>query len=164
MAEGSAHCQPTSMASNSSSTPITVDDPPSLARTVRAESGRAAGQAVGATWLGDFALPNETAHMGATAFSPVVWGTNVNPETKLLVLGLAFEHGFGRVKIQADSVNARSRSAIERLGAQFEGILRRDQRRADSSGRDTAVYSVLATEWPAIKAGLDDRIKTNSHP
>lgn len=103
-------------------------------------------------------MHNESAHVGATAYSPEVWGTIVNPETKLLVLGFAFDHGFGRVKIQADSANVRSRAAIERLGGAFEGILRRDQRRADGTWRDTAVYSILATEWPAVRSGLERRI------
>ena len=85
-------------------------------------------------------------------------GTAVNPETELLLLGLACDNGFGRVKLQADAVNARSRAAIERLGARFEGVLRRVQRRPDGSWRDTAVYSILADEWPAVRAGLEERL------
>lgn len=139
-----------------------LDDQPSLAWTVRTSVGGVAPRIVGATWLGDFDLHNESAHLGATAYSPEVWGTTVNPETKLLLLEFAFNHGFGRVKLQADTVNVRSRSAIERLGATFEGILRRDQRRADGSWRDTAVYSVLGTEWPDVRAGLSHRIGAGS--
>jgi RimJ/RimL family protein N-acetyltransferase len=82
----------------------------------------------------------------------------VNPEAKLLLLGLAFDLGFGRVKIQADAVNARSRAAIAKLGAQFEGISRRDRLRADGSFRDTAIYSVIVDEWPAVRAGLEARL------
>ncbi|MFC9560545.1 GNAT family N-acetyltransferase [Agromyces sp. NPDC056965] len=138
-------------------------DAPSLAWTVR--HGATAGEPgftsiVGATWMGDFDLENDSTHIGATAYRPEAWGTIVNPETKLLTLGLAFDSGFNRVKIQADSVNARSRNAIERLGAEFEGILRRDQKRADGSWRDTAVYSILADEWPAVKVRLEQRIAT----
>ncbi|WP_082599950.1 GNAT family N-acetyltransferase [Agromyces sp. Root81] len=131
---------------------------PSLAWTIRNLTGTGEPRIVGATWMGEFDLGNESVHLGATAYSPEEWGTVVNPETKLLTLGLAFGHGFSRVKIQADSVNSRSRSAIERLGAEFEGVLRRDQKRADGSWRDTAVYSVLADEWPTVKAGLEQRI------
>ncbi|MCD5345695.1 GNAT family N-acetyltransferase [Agromyces sp. S2-1-8] len=134
-----------------------LEDQPSVAWTVRG-AGHPAGRVVGATWLGEFDLRNESTHVGATAFDPEVWGTAVNAATKLLVLGFAFDQGFGRVRIQADSANARSRGAIERLGARFEGALRRDQRRADGTWRDTAVYSVLADEWPAVKAGLVQRI------
>jgi RimJ/RimL family protein N-acetyltransferase len=125
---------------------------------VRLRGGPDDGTIVGATKLGDLDLENESAHIGWTAYDPRVWGTAVNPETKLLLLGLAFDHGFGRVKLQADAVNARSRAAIERLGARFEGVLRRVQRRPDGSWRDTAVYSILADEWPAVRAGLEARL------
>ncbi|MGR0218395.1 GNAT family N-acetyltransferase [Agromyces sp. ZXT2-6] len=125
---------------------------------VRLRHGRDAGVVVGATKLGDLDLSNETAHLGWTAYDPRVWATAVNAETKLLVLGLAFDHGFGRVKLQADAVNARSRGAIEKLGARFEGVLRRHKRRPDGSWRDTAVYSILADEWPRVRAGLETRL------
>jgi len=78
---------------------------------VRLRGGADDGSVVGATKLGDLDPANESAHLGWTAYDPRVWGTVVNPETKLLVLGLAFGHGFGRVKIQADAVNTRSRAA-----------------------------------------------------
>lgn len=126
---------------------------------IRLAAGPDAGALVGTSTLGDFDLPNESAHLGWTAYDPRVWGTAVNPETKLLLLGLAFDHGFGRVKIQADAMNERSRAAILRLGATFEGVLRRAQPRADGSWRDTAVYSVLADEWPAVRAGLEARLE-----
>lgn len=129
-----------------------------LPYAVRLRGGPDDGTIVGATKLGDLDLGNESAHIGWTAYDPRVWGTAVNPETKLLLLGLAFDHGFGRVKLQADAVNARSRAAIERLGARFEGVLRRVQRRPDGSWRDTAVYSILADEWPAVRARLQVRL------
>jgi RimJ/RimL family protein N-acetyltransferase len=83
----------------------------------------------------------------------------VNPEAKLLLLGAAFEHGFGRVKIQADVLNSRSRAAIAKLGATFEGIVRRDRPRADGSWRDSAVFSVIVDDWPAVQAGLRERVE-----
>src|SRR5690606_34220886 len=101
---------------------------------------------------------NEGAHIGWTAYDPRVWGTAVNAEAKLLLLGVAFEHGFSRVKLQADAANVRSRAAITRLGATFEGVLRHDRRRADGSWRDTAVYSILVGEWPAVRAALQARL------
>lgn len=113
---------------------------------------------VGTTTLGDFDLVNDSAHIGWTAYAPEVWGTRVNAETKRLLLGEAFDHGFERVKLQADVLNERSRAAILRLGAQFEGVLRHTQPRADGTWRDTAVYSVLREEWPAVRAGLDERL------
>jgi N-acetyltransferase len=116
------------------------------------------GTLVGTSTLGDFDLEAEHAHIGWTAYSPSVWGTAVNPEAKLLMLGHAFDHGIGRVKLQADELNDRSRAAILKLGAKFEGIVRRDRRRADGSWRDTAVYAILADEWPAVRAGLEARL------
>jgi RimJ/RimL family protein N-acetyltransferase len=113
---------------------------------------------VGTTTLGDFDLGRESAHLGWTAYAPDVWGSAVNPEAKLLVLGEAFDSGFGRVKLQADVLNDRSRAAILKLGATFEGITRRDQRRADGSWRDAAIYSIVGDEWPAVRAGLEARI------
>ncbi|MEI5584169.1 MULTISPECIES: GNAT family N-acetyltransferase [unclassified Agromyces] len=125
---------------------------------VRLRGGPDDGVVVGATKLGDLDFANESAHLGWTAYDPRVWGSSVNPETKLLVLSLAFGHGFGRVKLQADAVNARSRAAIEKLGARFEGVLRRHKRRPDGSWRDTAVYSIVVDEWPAVRAGLERRL------
>ncbi|KRC61297.1 acetyltransferase [Agromyces sp. Root81] len=126
--------------------------------TVRVSGGPDDGRVVGATKLGDLDLPNESAHIGWTAYDPGVWGSAVNPEVKLLLLDLAFRNGFGRVKIQADAINARSRAAIEKLGAKLDGIMRRDKPRADGSWRDSAVYSVIIDEWPAVRAGLEGRL------
>lgn len=120
--------------------------------------GSADGRLVGTSSLADFDERREAAHIGWTAWSPDVWGTAVNPEAKLLMLTEAFDHGFGRVKLQADVRNVRSRAAILRLGAQFEGIARRDQPRADGSWRDTAVYAVTIDDWPAVRAGLEERL------
>ncbi|GAA2034297.1 GNAT family protein [Agromyces tropicus] len=125
---------------------------------VRLRGGPDDGTIVGASKLGDLDLPNEAAHIGWTGFDPRVWGTVVNPEVKLLMLRLAFDHGFGRVKLQADAVNARSRAAIAKLGATFEGVHRRAMRRPDGTWRDTAVYAILADEWPAVRAGLEGRL------
>jgi RimJ/RimL family protein N-acetyltransferase len=74
------------------------------------------------------------------------------------MLGEAFDHGFGRVKLQADSLNDRSRAAIAKLGATFEGVLRRHRLRADGTWSGTAVFSVLAEEWPQVREGLLARL------
>ncbi len=116
------------------------------------------GEIVGASSLADFDEVREHAHIGWTGFDPRVWATQVNPEAKLLMLGIAFDHGYGRVKLQADERNARSRAAIAKLGAKFEGIERRAVQRADGSWRDTAIFSVLVDEWPAVKSGLEARL------
>ena len=129
-----------------------------LPYVVRLLGGPNDGDVVGTTTLGAIDVANESAHLGWTAYDPRVWGTVVNAETKLLVLGTAFDNGFGRVKIQADAINERSRAAILGIGATFEGILRRDRPRADGTWRDSAVYSILADEWPAVRDGLQARL------
>ena len=129
-----------------------------LPYAVRLIGGPHDGDLVGTSTLGDLDLANGTAHLGWTAYDPRVWGTAVNAEAKLLLLGLAFEHGFGRVKIQADALNLRSCAAIAGIGATYEGTIRRERRRADGSWRDTVVYSVLEDEWPRVRAGLRARL------
>ena len=78
----------------------------------------------------------------------------MNPACKLLLMEWAFDHGFGRVQLKTDIRNARSQQAIARLGAQYEGVLRRYQRRQDDSVRDTVVFSVTAEDWPLVRDGL----------
>lgn len=116
------------------------------------------GTIVGTTTLGDFDTYREATHIGWTGYDPRVWGTAVNPEAKLLLLQHAFDAGFGRVKIQTDVLNLHSRAAIAKLGATFEGIVRREQPRADGSWRDTAMYSVIVDEWPEVRAGIEKRL------
>jgi RimJ/RimL family protein N-acetyltransferase len=125
---------------------------------VRLVGGPHDGTLVGTSTIGDFDLPLGYAHLGWTAYDPRVWGTVVNAEAKLLILGSAFDNGFERVKIQADVLNTRSRAAITRLGATFEGVSRHDMRRADGAWRDSAIYSILREEWPVVRRGLVDRL------
>jgi len=113
---------------------------------------------IGTTTILDLAPATESAHIGYTAYAPEVWGTHVNPACKLLLLTHLFDHGYGRVKLQADVRNARSRAGIEKLGAQFEGVARRDAPRADGSWRDGAVYAITVDDWPAVRAGLERRL------
>lgn len=135
-----------------------------LTFVARLAAGPDAGAIVGASSLADLDLPREHAHIGWTAWDPRVWGGPVNPEAKLLMLGLAFDSGFGRVKLQADARNERSRAAIAKLGATFEGIVRRDMLRADGTWRDTAVFSILVDEWPTVRAALEERLASASAP
>lgn len=130
----------------------------------RVVGGPADGMLVGTSSLADFDERRESTHIGWTAWSPAVWSTAVNPEAKLLMLTEAFDHGFGRVKLQADVLNERSRAAILRLGATFEGILRREQPRADGSWRDTAVYSITVDEWPGVRDRLQQRVADATVP
>lgn len=118
-----------------------------------------AGTVVGTSSLGDADLANERIHLGWTMYHPAVWGTVVNPETKFLLLGHAFDGlGFGRVKLQTDALNTRSQAAIAKLGAQREGVLRRHTRREDDTFRDTVVFSITADEWPSVRDSLLARI------
>jgi RimJ/RimL family protein N-acetyltransferase len=74
-------------------------------------------------------------------------------------LGHAFDElGATRVAFRTDAENARSRSAIERFGAVFEGVHRHREHRPDGTLRDTAFYSILAAEWPSVRAGLEERL------
>jgi N-acetyltransferase len=118
-----------------------------------------AGTLVGTSGLSEADLRNESIHLGGTMYGPRWWSTQVNPESKLLLLAHCFEDcGYGRVKIQTDALNSRSQAAIARLGATREGVLRRHMRREDGSFRDTVVYSMLKDEWPETKARLTARL------
>ncbi|SDQ03962.1 GNAT family N-acetyltransferase [Quadrisphaera sp. DSM 44207] len=117
------------------------------------------GALVGTSSLLEADLHHEKVHLGSTLYGRRWWGTAVNPEAKLLLLGHCFEDcGYGRVKIQTDALNTRSQAAIARLGAQREGVVRRDVKREDGTFRDSVVYSVLAQEWPRVRAGLIARL------
>ena len=118
-----------------------------------------AGTLVGTSSLLDADVQNESIHVGSTLYGSRWWGTPVNAEAKLLLLGHCFDDcGYGRVKIQTDRLNTRSQAAIAKLGAQREGVLRRDKKREDGTFRDTVVFSVLADEWPGVQAGLMSRL------
>ena len=117
-----------------------------------------AGTLAGTSSLLEADQQNESIHLGSTLYGSRWWGSPVNAEAKLLLLGHCFEDcGYGRVKIQTDRLNTRSQGAIAKLGAQREGVLRRDKKREDGTFRDTVVFSVLAAEWPGVRAGLIER-------
>lgn len=140
------------------------DVPDNNRYVVRLMGGPHDGDVVGTTTLGDFDEAREAAHIGWTGYDPRVWGTAVNPEAKLLLLDLAFGAGFGRVKLQTDVLNLRSRAAIARLGATFEGVVRREQRRADGTWRDTAMFSIIIDEWPQLRENLVERLHRHAGP
>ena len=118
-----------------------------------------AGAVVGTSSYLEIAPNDARLEIGWTAYAPAVWGTALNPEAKLLLLGYAFDDlQMGRVQLKTDIRNVRSQQAIARLGARYEGVLRRYQRRADGSVRDTVLFSVTAEEWPAVRARLRARV------
>lgn len=98
--------------------------------------------------------------IGSTWYRREAQATLVNPSAKLLLLGHAFACGAERVELKTDALNQQSRGAMLRMGAKFEGIHRWHMRRADGSMRDTAWFSVIREEWPAVKAGLETRLAT----
>lgn len=118
-----------------------------------------AGDIVGSTSFFDASIPDERLEIGYTAYARWAWGSVVNPECKLLLMGWAFEVAdAGRVQLKTDLRNIRSQEAIARLGAVREGVLRRHQRRQDGSIRDSVMFSVIREEWPAVRAGLEERL------
>lgn len=118
-----------------------------------------AGAVVGTTSYLDVSLADARLEVGWTAYSPSVWATSVNPETKLLLLDWAMGHGFGRVQMKTDVRNRRSQRAILSTGATYEGALRRYQRRADGTIRDTLMFSVIAEDWATVRETLVMRLE-----
>lgn len=135
---------------------------------------RPAGTVIGSTrfmalewWAGEWerrgadgaAMPN-VAEIGSTWLTHAAQRTAVNAEAKLLMLTHAFEQwGVVRMFLKTDELNVRSRAAIERLGARFEGIIRHQMPAAGRPGlRDTAQYSILPDEWPNVRDRLRSRL------
>src|SRR4029079_5869937 len=117
------------------------------------------GRAIGSSRFGDIAPEHGRVEIGWTWIAPSHQRTAVNTEAKLLQLGYAFDQlGATRVALKTDGRNKRSQAAIERLGAKREGTLRRHMRMADGFIRDTVYFSILAEEWPAVKARLEERL------
>lgn len=97
--------------------------------------------------------------VGWTWFNPSAWRTGANLETKLLLFGHAFETlGCVRVELKTDARNERSRAAMAALPAQFEGVLRKHMIVPTVGVRDSAYYSVVDDEWPAVRANLERRL------
>lgn len=117
-------------------------------------------RAIGTTSFLDLNPTQSSLEIGSTFYSRNYWRSFVNTECKLLMLTEAFEsRGSERVTIKTDSMNERSRTAILRLGASFEGVLRHHMRRPDGTWRDSAYYSILSSEWPQIKATLRTKLE-----
>jgi len=120
---------------------------------------RASGQPIGSSRYLALRPEHRSLEIGWTWLGRPWWRTGRNVETKLLLLGRAFERlGCERVELKCDARNARSRAAIEALPAQFEGIHRRHMALTDGSWRDTAWYSVIAPEWPSVRSQLRERL------
>jgi RimJ/RimL family protein N-acetyltransferase len=117
------------------------------------------GVAVGSTRYLSIAPEHRRLEIGWTWLARKVWGTGVNVEAKLLLLEHAFEElGAVRVEFKTDARNERSRAALAALPAQFEGIFRAHMLVRGGERRDSAYYSVIADEWPLVKARLRARV------
>ena len=114
---------------------------------------------VGSTRFYDIDLDVPTVAIGYTFHAASVWRSHVNTANKRLMLGHAFDTlGAASVFFHTSHENLRSQAAIERLGAQKDGILRSHKRQKDGSLRDTVTYSIIASEWPDIRERLDRRL------
>jgi N-acetyltransferase len=117
------------------------------------------GRAVGMTTYLNLELEVPRVEIGATWTARSAQGTGVNAESKLLLLTHAFEVlGCLAVEFRTHWHNRQSREAILRLGAKQDGVLRNHRRMPDGSLRDTVVFSILDTEWPAVRSGLRSRL------
>lgn len=117
------------------------------------------GTVVGRTTLYDL-VPRLRVEIGNTHYARELWGGALNPTVKLLLLDHAFDTlDVGRVALRCDSRNERSRRAILRLGATYEGTLRRFRTAADGTIADAAYFSILREEYPGIRTGLLARIE-----
>jgi uncharacterized protein len=117
------------------------------------------GEVIGTTSFYSIDPVNRSLAIGYTMVGRPWWRTGVNTESKLLLMGRAFDDlGAVRVEWHTDIRNERSQRAIERLGATREGVLRRHRQRPDGSWRDTVLYAMTADEWPAAREHLSERL------
>lgn len=117
---------------------------------------RASGRIVGMTTYMHADAANRRVEIGSTWYAASVQRTALNTECKAMLLRHAFEqlHCIA-VEFRTHFMNQQSRQAIERLGARLDGVLRSHMRMPNGTLRDTAVYSITAAEWPAVRANLD---------
>jgi RimJ/RimL family protein N-acetyltransferase len=123
--------------------------------TLRAGDGAPLGSS---TYLTPRPL-HDGVEIGNTWLTPSAWGTGVNVEAKLLMLGFAFEElGCIRVELKTDARNERSRGAMEALPARFEGIFRKHMLMPVTGVRDSAYFSIVDDEWPSVRENLEQRL------
>ena len=123
------------------------------------------GRAVGMTTYMNIDAANKRVEIGSTWIGKDAQRTGLNTEAKRLLLGHAFDDlGCIAVEFRTHALNHQSRSAIERLGAKLDGVLRSHFVMDNGSLRDTAVYSILPHEWPAVRANLDWHLQKHGSP
>jgi RimJ/RimL family protein N-acetyltransferase len=117
------------------------------------------GAIVGSTRYCNVDAVNRRVEIGYTWYAARAQRTGINTECKLMLLGHAFESlGCIAVEFRTHWLNQQSRAAIARLGAKQDGVLRNHQRMPDGSLRDTVVFSIIESEWPAVKRHLQHRL------
>jgi N-acetyltransferase len=117
------------------------------------------GVVVGSTSYLNVIPEHHRLEIGNTWNNPSVWGTGANTDAKYLLLRHAFEMlGMSRVEFKTDAKNERARAALAALPSEFEGIHRKHMVVRDGERRDSAWYSVIDDDWPAVKAALERRI------
>lgn len=115
------------------------------------------GKIIGSTMFHSMHTQFRKLEIGYTWFTPAYWCTGHNKESKLLLLTYCFEVlQTNRVQFTTDEHNLRSRTAIESLGASLEGILRNERIRYNGANRNTAMYSIIAAEWPTAKKRISE--------
>lgn len=123
----------------------------------------ATGKAVGMTTYMRIDARNRRVEIGSTWYRKSVQRTPLNTECKLILLRHAFEDlDCIAVEFRTHFMNQQSRRAIERLGAKLDGILRATEFTRNGAIRDTAVYSIIAPEWPAVRANLEARLQSRA--
>ena len=122
---------------------------------------KASQRFIGTTSLMDINPAQRALEIGSTFYSQEFWRSYVNSHCKLLLLTEAFENrDTERVTLKTDARNERSRNAILRIGATFEGILRHHMLLPDDTWRDSAYFSILREEWPVVKEQLTKKINS----
>ncbi|MFJ8262780.1 GNAT family N-acetyltransferase [Rummeliibacillus sp. NPDC094406] len=115
---------------------------------------------IGSTKFMDIDEKHSRLEIGFTWLTPAYWQTAVNTNCKYLLLQYCFEVlKLRRVQIKTDHENKRSQRAIERIGAQREGVLRNHMMRKDGTIRHTVMYSVTNEDWPVVKRRLEEMIE-----
>ncbi|HEY3993517.1 MAG TPA: GNAT family protein, partial [Ktedonobacteraceae bacterium] len=121
---------------------------------------RARDRAVGQTRYLSIASKDYGLEIGWTWLAPAVQRSGINTECKYLLLSHAFEElGAIRIQLKTHHLNLKSQRAIERLGASKEGVLRNHMIMPDGSYRHSVYYSIIASEWPQVKAGLEAKMR-----
>ena len=120
---------------------------------------QSSGRVIGSTRFMNIDQPNRHVEIGATWIAKPWQRTAVNTEAKYLMLRHAFEHfGCLRVELKTDALNEKSRSAILRIGAKQEGIFRKHMVCESGRVRDSVWFSIIDSEWPAVKAVLEEKL------